>query len=404
MQFIDEASIRVEAGNGGKGCLSFRREKFVPRGGPDGGDGGDGGDVVLVADPALNTLVDFRFQPLYRAQHGESGAGRNKTGGHGEDRRVRVPVGTSVIDDETQELLGDLVEAGAELIVAQGGRRGRGNARFKTSTNRAPRKTTPGYPGEARVLRLQLKLLADVGLLGLPNAGKSMLISKVSAARPKVADYPFTTLVPSLGVVRVGEEASFVMADVPGLISGAAEGAGLGVQFLRHLARTRILLHLVEPKPLDSADPLDNARLIEQELVSYSSALARRPIWMVISKCDLVDDAERTALLERFAEVWPDRPLHAVSALTGAGLTELTGQLMEAIRENHRALEEDPDFAEAQAALETEIGADVLESSLARRRRRAAAAAEAEAAETGDEPESPDEVDDSDIEVVYVRD
>jgi GTP-binding protein len=405
MQFIDEASIRVEAGNGGRGCLSFRREKYVPRGGPDGGDGGDGGDVVLVADPGLNTLVDFRFQPLYRAQHGESGSGRNKTGAHGESCRVRVPVGTSVIDEATHEVLGDLVEPGAELIVARGGRRGLGNTRFKTSTNRAPRKTTPGYPGEQRLLRLQLKLLADVGLLGLPNAGKSMLIGKVSAARPKVADYPFTTLVPSLGVVRVGDEASFVMADIPGLIGGAAEGAGLGVQFLRHLARTRILLHLVEPKPLDGADPLDNARLIEHELSSYSAALARRPIWTVISKCDLLDASELDALRARFAAAYPGRPLFAVSALTGSGLAELTASLMDVITEIRRALLEDPEFVKAQGELEEAIGADVLASSLARRRSRGDA--QEELAEYADE-DAPfgveDDEDDGDVEVFYVRD
>ncbi|MFU8817487.1 MAG: GTPase ObgE, partial [Pseudomonadales bacterium] len=249
MQFIDEASIRVEAGKGGNGCLSFRREKYIAKGGPDGGDGGDGGDVILVADHALNTLVDFRFQPLYRAQHGQPGSGRNKTGARGQDSRVRVPVGTSVVDEETLETLGDLTEEGDELLVAHGGRRGLGNTRFKSSTNRAPRRTIPGAPGEVRQLRLQLKLIADVGLLGMPNAGKSTLISSVSAARPKVADYPFTTLTPSLGVVkRPGRDASLVMADIPGLIRGAAEGAGLGVQFLRHLARTRILLHLVEAR------------------------------------------------------------------------------------------------------------------------------------------------------------
>jgi len=398
MQFIDEATIRVEAGNGGKGCLSFRREKFVAKGGPDGGDGGDGGDVILVADPALNTLIDFRFQPLYRAVHGESGGGRNRTGAQGAPRRVKVPVGTSVIDNETLEVLGDLVEPGAELIVARGGRRGQGNTRFKTSTNRAPRKTTPGYPGEMRQLRLQLKLLADVGLLGLPNAGKSMLISTVSAARPKVADYPFTTLVPSLGVVRVGEEASFVMADIPGLISGAAQGAGLGVQFLRHLARTRILLHLTEPKPLDGADPLDNARLIEDELAAYSSALARRPIWSVISKIDLLEPEEREALLARFQAAYPDRPVHAVSAVTGEGLDELKARLMDAISESQRARAEDPDFAQAQAALEAEIGADVLKSSLARRRAGSDGNDEIE-----EEASSLDDDEDDDLEVVYVR-
>jgi len=398
MQFIDEATIRVEAGNGGKGCLSFRREKFVAKGGPDGGDGGDGGDVILVADTALNTLIDFRFQPLYRATHGESGGGRNRTGAQGEPRRVKVPVGTSVIDNETLEVLGDLVEPGAELIVARGGRRGLGNTRFKTSTNRAPRKTTPGYPGDMRQLRLQLKLLADVGLLGLPNAGKSMLISTVSAARPKVADYPFTTLVPSLGVVRVDEEASFVMADIPGLISGAAQGAGLGVQFLRHLARTRILLHLTEPKPLDGADPLDNAQLIEDELAAYSSALARRPIWSVISKIDLLEPDEREALVARFRAAFPERPVLAVSAVTGEGLDELKARLMDAIRESQRARAEDADYAQAQAALEAEIGADVLKSSLARRRAGSDVNDEIE-----EEASSPDDDEDDDLEVVYVR-
>ncbi|HAR30841.1 MAG TPA: GTPase ObgE [Gammaproteobacteria bacterium] len=395
MQFIDEATIRVEAGNGGRGCLSFRREKFVPKGGPDGGDGGDGGDVVLVADPALNTLIDFRFQPLYRAGHGQSGSGKNKTGAHGAVSRVRVPVGTSIIDDESREVVGDLVEAGAELVVARGGFHGLGNARFKSSTNRAPRRTTPGYPGEHRILRLQLKLLADVGLLGLPNAGKSMLVSSVSAARPKVADYPFTTLVPSLGVVRVGEDASFVIADIPGLIEGAASGAGLGVQFLRHLARTRILVHLVEPVPLDGSDPLDNARAIERELEAYSRALAERPIWMVLSKSDLVTDDECQQLLDRFAAAWPDRPLFSVSGLSGAGLPELAASLMTALREADTRRREDADFAAAEAAREAAIGADVLASSLARRG----------AADNDDLlDDAPDDApDEDDVEIIHVR-
>jgi GTP-binding protein len=407
MQFIDEATIRVEAGNGGRGCLSFRREKYVPRGGPDGGDGGDGGDVVLVADPALNTLVDFRFQPLYRGQHGQPGSGRNKTGAHGEHCRVRVPVGTSVIDETTQEVLGDLVVPDAELVVARGGHHGQGNTRFKTSTNRAPRRTTPGYPGETRILRLQLKLLADVGLLGLPNAGKSMLVSAVSAARPKVADYPFTTLVPSLGVVRVGGEQSFVMADVPGLIEGAAQGAGLGVQFLRHLSRTRILVHLVEPLPTDGADPLENARLIERELAAYSPALATRPIWTVISKCDLLAPAERDALVARFATEWPDRPVLAISAVTGDGLAELTGRLMDAVAGIQVREREDTDYAAAAAEQEAAIAADVL----ARSRERALARAKARAAGEDvdaawdDDTDRPDDRDDDDAQtVVYVRD
>lgn len=399
MQFIDEATIRVEAGNGGRGCLSFRREKFVPKGGPDGGDGGDGGDVILVADPGLNTLIDFRFQPLYRAGHGQSGSGKNKTGAHGAPCRVRVPVGTSVIDESSHDVVGDLVEAGAELVIARGGFHGLGNARFKTSTNRAPRRTTPGFPGEHRVLRLQLKLLADVGLLGLPNAGKSMLVSSVSAARPKVADYPFTTLVPSLGVVRVGEDASFVIADIPGLIEGAASGAGLGVQFLRHLARTRILVHLVEPAPLDGSDPLENARAIERELESYSRALAERPIWLVLSKADLVNTDERDRLLDRFADAWPDRPLFFVSALTGEGLPELSAALMSALREADNRRQEDADYAAAEAAREAAIGADVLASSLARRGARLLQ----EDLDDGLDDDLDDEDQDGDIEVIHVR-
>jgi GTPase len=394
MQFIDEASIRVEAGKGGNGCLSFRREKYVAKGGPDGGDGGDGGDVVLVGDDALNTLIDFRFQPLYRAEHGEPGGGRNRTGARGEDRRVRVPVGTSVIDEETLETLGDVTQAGQELVVARGGRRGLGNTRFKSSTNRAPRRTTPGRPGDVRLLRLQLKLMADVGLLGMPNAGKSTLISKVSAARPKVADYPFTTLVPSLGVVKLEGDASLVMADIPGLIAGAAAGAGLGVQFLRHLARTRILLHLVEALPADGSDPMANARTIEQELAAYSQALTRRPIWLALTKIDLVDDATREALLATLARTFPGRPLFAISALTGAGLTPLVRALLDAVAAHRRCMVEDPDAAAAEAELEAEIAHDVLQSALIRRPSRAAG---------GAHEDDDDADDDGDVEVVYVR-
>jgi GTPase len=390
MQFIDEATIRVEAGKGGNGCVSFRREKFVPRGGPDGGDGGDGGDVMLVADPALNTLVDFRFQPRYRAGNGEPGSGRNMTGAHGSTCRVRVPVGTSVIDDETLELVGDLTRPGAELLAARGGRRGLGNTRFKSSTNRAPRRSTPGQPGEVRQLRLQLKLLADVGLLGMPNAGKSMLVRSLSAARPKVAEYPFTTLVPSLGVVRAGEDASFVIADIPGLIVGAARGAGLGVQFLRHLSRTRILVHLVEPTPSDGSDPVENARAIEAELAEYSTSLARRPVWTVISKTDVVAALEVEALAERMREAFPGRPVFAVSALTGEGLETLKHALMAAIRDVRRALAEDTKYAAAQAALEEAIAADVLQSALARR---AGARKDEAVPQAGDD----------DVDVVYTR-
>lgn len=390
MQFIDEASIRVEAGKGGNGCLSFRREKYVARGGPDGGDGGDGGDVVLVGDEALNTLVDFRYQPLYRAEHGRPGSGRNRTGAAGLTLRVRVPVGTSVIDEDTLELLGDVTRPGQELVVARGGRRGLGNTHFKSSTNRAPRRTTPGEPGGHRRLRLQLKLLADVGLLGMPNAGKSTLISAVSAARPKVADYPFTTLTPTLGVVKGPGDSSLVMADVPGLIRGAAEGSGLGVQFLRHLARTRILLHLVEPLPADGSDPVENVRIIERELAAYSPALAERPVWLALSKIDVVDAQQRRHLMDALASAFPDRPRFAISAVSGEGVQALVTALNGAVREQAAAVAADEAVAVAQAGLEARIAEDVLQSALARRPVRRPA---------DDDDEAPD----GDVEVVYVR-
>jgi len=393
MQFIDEASIRVEAGKGGNGCLSFLREKYVAKGGPDGGDGGDGGDVVLVADVALNTLVDFRFQPLYRAEHGEPGAGRNRTGARGQELRVRVPVGTSVVDEETLETLGDLTEPGETLVVARGGRRGLGNTHFKSSTNRAPRRTTPGQPGEVRLLRLQLKLLADVGLLGMPNAGKSTLISKVSAARPKVADYPFTTLTPNLGVVKGDGDRSLVMADIPGLIGGAAEGAGLGVQFLRHLARTRILLHLVDSLPADGSDVLDNVELIERELTAYSPALGERPIWIVLSKCDVIDAGRREALLAALRHAYPERPVFAVSAVTGDGIDGLLHALLDAVAAHRRAMGEDEGVAAAERALEARIGEDVLQRALTRRPPRGGA-------DTGADDAAGD---DDGVEVVYTR-
>jgi GTP-binding protein len=394
MQFIDEASIRVEAGKGGNGCLSFRREKYVARGGPDGGDGGDGGDVVLLGDAALNTLVDFRFQPLYRAEHGQAGAGRNKTGAGGSTLRVRVPVGTSVIDEDTLEVLGDVTEPGQELTVASGGHHGLGNTRFKSSTNRAPRRTTPGQPGEVRQLRLQLKLIADVGLLGLPNAGKSTLISKVSAVRPKIADYPFTTLTPSLGVVTLAGDTSLVMADIPGLIRGAAAGAGLGVQFLRHLARTRILLHLVESLPADGSDPLENVRLIEDELAAYSTALTERPIWLVLSKVDLVAAEQRRQLLDALRSAYPDRPLHGVSAVTGDGIEALVRALLKAVREHRHSVAEDAAIAAAEAQLEARIGEDVLKSALVRRPSRSA---------RGDDEGDDDDDPAGGVGVVYLR-
>jgi GTPase len=324
MKFVDEASIKVIAGDGGAGCLSFRREKYIEKGGPDGGDGGNGGSIYLVGDDALNTLVDFRFQPRYRAEKGEHGKGSDRTGAGGSDLLVRVPLGTSIFDDETQQYLGDISSLEDKLLVAKGGKHGLGNVRFKSSTNRAPRKTTPGEAGEVRELRLELKLIADVGLLGLPNAGKSTLVSTVSAARPKVADYPFTTLVPSLGVVRVGDDSSFVIADIPGLIEGAADGAGLGVQFLKHLARTRLLLHLVDIQPVDGSDPVDNFRVIEQEIKKYSEGIADKERWLVFTKVDLLPPDEAAQTVERIrSAVSFDGPTFQISSATRVGITPL---------------------------------------------------------------------------------
>ena len=328
MKFVDEATIRVQAGNGGHGCLSFRREKFIEKGGPDGGDGGNGGNVFLVADESINTLVDFRVARKFRAQSGQPGAGRNMTGKSGEHLEVRVPCGTVVSDIDTQELIGDLTEHGQKLMVAEAGRGGLGNTRFKSSTNRAPRKTTQGTPGEARHLHLELKLLADVGLLGLPNAGKSTLIRAMSAAKPKVADYPFTTLQPNLGVVSVGPLQSFVMADIPGLIEGAAEGAGLGIRFLKHLQRTRLLLHVVDIAPLDGS-PAQAVRSVQNELAKFSEDVDGKPRWLVINKIDLLADDElaaaRASLLEELD--WQG-PVFNVSAATGAGTRELGQAVM----------------------------------------------------------------------------
>lgn len=330
MKFVDEAHIRVEAGDGGSGCVSFRREKYIPRGGPDGGDGGDGGSIFLIADTNLNTLVDFRHRRRFRAERGRGGRGRNMTGRGGEDLLVRVPVGTRVLDEETGEQLGELLCGGERLLVAQGGFHGIGNARFKSSTNRAPRQFSPGTPGDRRDLHLELILLADVGLLGFPNAGKSSLIRKVSSARPKVADYPFTTLHPNLGVVSLGRERSFVIADIPGVVEGAAEGAGLGLRFLKHLARTRLLLHLVDIAPLDdSIDPAEQVRKIEAELQSFGGDLAEKERWLVLNKRDLLGAADfeqrRASILKGLD--W-EGPAFAISAVTGEGTKELTEALM----------------------------------------------------------------------------
>jgi GTP-binding protein len=330
MKFVDEAIIEVHAGKGGDGCASFRREKFVPRGGPDGGDGGRGGSVYAVADRNLNTLVDYRYARIHRAEDGENGRGSDQNGRAGADLVLRVPVGTVVTDLESGEIVADLAAEGERALLAAGGRGGLGNLHFKSSTNRAPRRFTRGAPGEHRKLKLELKVLADVGLLGLPNAGKSTLIRAVSAARPKVADYPFTTLHPHLGTVRVDAGRSFVIADIPGLIEGASEGAGLGHQFLRHLARTRLLLHVVDLAPADpAADPVRDARAIVRELSRYDEALARKPRWLVLNKMDLVAPQERERTARRFLDElgWRGES-YIISALTGEGCRELVLAVM----------------------------------------------------------------------------
>jgi GTP-binding protein len=338
MKFVDEARMKVSAGTGGRGSTSFRREKFVPFGGPDGGDGGNGGSVFLRAAPGINTLVDFRIERTFKAQHGDPGGSNDCTGRGGEDLYVPVPIGTIVRDAETGEVFGDLVREGETLLVARGGKGGWGNQRFKSSTNRSPRQFGPGLPGEKRVLELELKLIADVGLLGLPNAGKSTLIRAVSAARPKVADYPFTTLIPNLGVVDVGQGRSFVMADIPGLIEGAAEGAGLGIRFLKHLQRTRVLLHLVDIAPIEpDADPVRDARAIIAELKKFSKELAAKPRWLVLNKRDLLPDDEAEKRARAIVRSLRFRGPHfLVSGATGRGTKELTDAVMAFLEERAR--------------------------------------------------------------------
>ena len=337
MKFVDEASIHITAGKGGNGSASFRREKYIQYGGPDGGDGGDGGSVYLEGDSGLNTLVDFRHRRIYKAQNGVQGKGQERYGKKGEDIYIRVPLGTVVTDESSEVALGDVTEHGQHLLVARGGRGGLGNVHFKSSTNRAPRKFTPGEPGEDIQLHLEMKVLADIGLLGFPNAGKSTLISAVSAARPKVADYPFTTLYPNLGVVRVGLDSSFVIADIPGLIEGAAEGAGLGVQFLKHLQRTRLLLHLVDIAPLDETPPEDAVRKLTQELLNFDSSLGEKPRWLVFTKMDVLDQAEAQTIAARVVEnlSWT-APWFMISSVTRSGTDELIqsiGQMLDEMKE-----------------------------------------------------------------------
>lgn len=335
MKFVDEATIRVEAGKGGNGCMSFRREKYIPRGGPDGGDGGDGGSVYLEGSTDLNTLVDFRYQRFYKAENGQKGMGSNCTGKKGDDLIIEVPIGTMVFDVETDELIGDVREEGERLLVAQGGYHGLGNTRYKSSVNRAPRQTSPGTPGEARQLRLELRVLADVGLLGLPNAGKSTLIRAVSSAKPKVADYPFTTIHPALGVVRIGSHKSFVMADIPGLIEGAAEGAGLGHQFLKHLSRTCVLLHVIDVAPVNGNSPVESAKSILNELAAYDPVLLEKPRWLVLNKMDLIPDEETRQQTQRqiVADLDWKGKVFPVSAISGEGTQALCYELMQLIDE-----------------------------------------------------------------------
>lgn len=334
MKFVDEAIIRVEAGDGGNGIISFLREKFISKGGPNGGDGGDGGDIYLVADENLNTLVDYQFEKFHRAERGENGGSTNCTGKRGADLELKVPVGTRAVDIDTDEIIGDLTRNGQKLRVAKGGWHGLGNARFASSTNRAPRKKTNGTPGEIRNIRLELLLLADVGLLGLPNAGKSTLIRAVSAAKPKVADYPFTTLVPNLGVVRVEEHRSFVIADIPGLIEGAAEGAGLGIQFLKHLERCRLLLHVIDVLPADGSDPAENALTIIQELEKYSEKLAAKPRWLVFNKLDLLleDELEEVINNVTTALQWKG-PVFKIAAASRTYTQKLAADILDYIEE-----------------------------------------------------------------------
>lgn len=335
MQFVDEANIHVEAGRGGNGVVSFRREKYIPFGGPNGGDGGDGGSVYLLADINLNTLVDFRFTKNYRAQNGQGGMGQQKTGSAGEDLVIPVPVGTTVFDVHADQFIGDLTQHGQKLMVAEGGRHGLGNIHFKSSKNRTPRQCTPGEDGEELDLRLELKVLADVGLLGMPNAGKSSLITAVSAARPKVANYPFTTLYPNLGVVAVSPETSFVIADIPGLIEGAAEGAGLGIQFLKHLSRTGLLLHVVDIAPLEESDPVDDIKVIQKELEKYSEELSGKDRWLVLNKTDLLPAEEVDELCQRIVEgtQWQG-PVYQISAVQREGTKKLVNDIAYALEQN----------------------------------------------------------------------
>ena len=404
MKFVDEVAIYVKAGDGGNGCMSFRREKFIEFGGPNGGDGGDGGSVFMEADHNLNTLLDYRYTRKFLAKRGENGRGSDCTGARGEDLILKVPVGTTVIDADTQEIIGDLTKDGQRLLVAQGGWHGLGHTRFKSSTNRAPRQTSNGSPGEARNLKLELKVLADVGLLGLPNAGKSTFIRSVSAAKPKVADYPFTTLAPNLGVVKVGSFKNFVIADIPGLIEGAAEGAGLGTRFLKHLTRTRLLLHIVDLAPVDQGNPADAAEIIVKEISEFSPSLAERDRWLVLNKIDQLLDDEREerkrAVIERLD--WQG-PVFMVSALDKEGTRELTQAIMRYLDERDLRISEDKEYAEYLTDLDQRIEDEGRAHLQALDDRRALRKAGYRAEDELDDEDWDDEDDDDQAEVFYVR-
>ncbi len=378
--------------------MSFLREKYRDKGGPDGGDGGDGGSVFIAADAAINTLLDYRYRRHYRAASGEAGRGRSRTGASAEDLILRVPVGTTIIDEDTLEVLADLAEDGQRVLVAQGGFHGLGNERYKSSVNRSPRQTTPGTPGEARRLKLELKVLADVGLLGMPNAGKSTLVRAVSAARPKVADYPFTTLAPNLGVVSFDRHRSFVIADIPGLIEGAADGTGLGFQFLRHVSRTRLLLHVVDIAPCDGVEPAAAVRTIEHELERFSPTLAQRERWLVLNKIDLIPEAEREARCAAVVEAlsWQG-PVFRIAAINKEGVKHLCAELMAYIEARRAAEAENPELADEELAMkrqmELEARERIREHEQVRLRRRKGA--------SGDDDDD-NQGGDDDVEVVYV--
>ncbi len=389
MKFVDEATIYVEAGKGGNGVVSFRREMFAPMGGPDGGDGGDGGSVVLEADTSINTLIDFRYRRKFIATSGSSGSGANCRGKSGDTLVLKVPVGTTVVDVDTDEVLGDLTQAGQQLMVARGGFHGLGNSRFKSSVNRSPRQCTKGKDGEARNLRLELKVLADVGLLGMPNAGKSTLIRAISAAKPKVADYPFTTLVPNLGVVSVDPYRSFVVADIPGLIEGAAEGAGLGVRFLKHLVRTRLLLHVVDVAPYDGSDPAQMVRIIADELERFSPTLATRERWLVLNKLDALDvDAVEAVCADLVDELGWDGPVYRISAITGEGTRSLCRDIMSWIEERARQESENPELAQLERQTREQMDAEARDTIQALRQAHLAQHADDAEDDDDDEAES----------------